>query len=118
MTDLLPLIGGLIIFLGTLFLLLGGLGLFRMPDSYTRIQAGTKATTLGTLLTLLGAAIVMPGWFIKLLLIVVFIMFTNPLSSHFLARAAHRAKLKPEAYSDHLADHLAASLTSEEGEKA
>lgn len=76
---------------GVVFLALGGLGLFRMPDTYTRIQAGTKATTLGTILSLTGAALIMPGWIVKLLLIALFLVFTNPLSSQVLARAAHRA---------------------------
>jgi multicomponent Na+:H+ antiporter subunit G len=104
MTGLLALLGALSLFAGTLFLLLGGLGLLRMPDTYTRIQAGTKATTLGTLLTLLGAALLVPGWSLKLLLIVLFIMFTNPLSSQFLARATHRAGISPVAHADHLAE--------------
>lgn len=84
-------IGAAIMTLGAAFLALGGLGLFRMPDTFTRIQAGTKATTLGTILTLLGAAVLVPAWGIKLLLIALFLMFTNPLSSQVLARAAHRA---------------------------
>jgi multicomponent Na+:H+ antiporter subunit G len=104
MSSLLSLLGALSLFVGTLFLLLGGLGLLRMPDTYTRIQAGTKATTLGTLLTLFGAALLMPGWSLKLLLIVLFVMFTNPLSSQFLARATHRARIAPMAHADHLAE--------------
>ncbi len=104
MTGLVSLLGALLLLTGTLFLLLGGLGLFRMPDTYTRIQAGTKATTLGTLLTLVGVALIVPGWSIKLLLIVLFVMFTNPLSSQFLARAAHRAGVAPVAHADRLAE--------------
>ncbi|SDI84569.1 monovalent cation/H(+) antiporter subunit G [Aliiruegeria lutimaris] len=77
--------------IGTVFLALAGLGLRRMPDTYTRIQAGTKATTLGTILALVGAALIMPEWTVKLALIALFLMFTNPLSSQVLARAAHRA---------------------------
>lgn len=103
---LLTLIGGLGLVGGTLFLFLGGLGLYRMPDTYNRIQAGTKATTLGTLLTLLGAALIMPAWSIKLGLIMIFLMFTNPLSSQVLARAAHRSGVKPtpETRADALAE--------------
>jgi len=88
-------LGALVLLGGTLFLLPGGLGLYRMPDTYNRIQAGTKATTLGTLLTLIGAAILVPGWTVKLLLIMLFLMFTNPLSSQVLARAAHRSGVAP-----------------------
>jgi multicomponent Na+:H+ antiporter subunit G len=90
MEPFLHLIGALLLVAGTLFLLLGGLGMVRMPDIYNRIQAGTKATTLGTLLSLAGTAFLYPEWSLKLLLIGLFLMFTNPLSSQVLARAAHR----------------------------
>ncbi len=91
MGAIVDLIGALILVAGTAFLLLGGLGLTRMPDVFNRIQAGTKATTLGTLLTLLGAGLLRPEWGFKLLLIGLFLLFTNPLSSQVLARAAHRS---------------------------
>ena len=91
MSMVLDLIGGLLLVAGTTFLFLGGLGLMRMPDVFNRIQAGTKATTLGTLLTLAGTACLQPGWILKLLLIGIFLLFTNPLSSQVLARAAHRS---------------------------
>jgi multicomponent Na+:H+ antiporter subunit G len=104
MSEFIALLGAISLFAGTLFLLLGGLGLVRMPDTFTRIQAGTKATTLGTLLTLLGAALIMPFWSIKLLLIMLFVIFTNPLSSQYLARAAHRARIPFRAHTDHLAE--------------
>ena len=90
MGGLIDILGGLLLLGGTLFLLLGGLGLVRMPDAYNRIQAGTKATTLGTLLSLAGVACLHPEWTLKLLLIGIFLLFTNPLSSQVLARAAHR----------------------------
>jgi multicomponent Na+:H+ antiporter subunit G len=97
MTDFLDLIGALLLLAGTAFLLLGGIGLVRMPDVYNRIQAGTKATTLGTLLSLVGVAFLQPEWSLKLLLIGVFLLFTNPLSSQVLARAAHRTGTTPTA---------------------
>jgi multicomponent Na+:H+ antiporter subunit G len=89
--QLLPLLGALLLVAGAAFLLLGGLGVVRMPDVFNRIQAGTKATTLGTLLGLAGMACLRPEWGLKLLLIGLFILFTNPISSQVLARAAHRA---------------------------
>jgi multicomponent Na+:H+ antiporter subunit G len=90
----LDLFGAILLAVGTAFLLLGGLGLVRMPDLYNRIQAGTKATTLGTLLVLAGVACLRPEWAAKLLLIGVFMLFTNPLSSQVLARAAHRSGMQ------------------------
>lgn len=92
MSGLLDLFGALLLLAGTSFLLLGGLGLVRMPDVFNRIQAGTKTTTLGTLLSLLGVAFMHPGWSLKLLLIGLFLLFTNPLSAQVLARAAHRGR--------------------------
>lgn len=111
MGALLDFIGGLFLVAGTTFLFLGSLGLHRMPDIYNRIQAGTKATTLGTLLTLLGAAFIRPEWSLKLLLIGVFLLFTNPLSSQVLARAAHRTGIKPSstARTDQLEDDQVSS---------
>ena len=87
----LELLGAVLLLIGPAFLLFGGLGLVRMPDIFNRIQAGTKTTTLGTLLTLAGAACLQPEWAWKLLLIGVFLLFTNPLSSQVLASTAHRA---------------------------
>ncbi len=90
MDSALTILGGSLMVAGALFLLLGGLGLVRMPDVFNRIQAGTKATTLGTMLTLVGMACLQPDWVLKLLLIGLFILLTNPLSSQVMARAAHR----------------------------
>lgn len=115
MESVLELIGGILLVAGTAFLLFGGLGLLRMPDIYNRIQAGTKATTLGTLLTLAGAACLRPEWGLKLLLIAIFLLFTNPLSSQVLARSAHRsgAEKSPETGVDQLAEDLPKKIMSE-----
>ncbi len=87
-------IGAIILFIGSVFLFLGALGLLRMPDVYNRIQAGTKASTLGTLLSLLGILLLMPGWWGKLIILMIFIVITNPVSSHVLARAAHKMDIE------------------------
>jgi len=55
--------GTVIASIGTLFLFLGNLGVLRLPDVYNRIQAGTKCTTLGALLTIVGVGIMQPDWF-------------------------------------------------------
>jgi len=54
--------GAIITLVGAIFIFLGGLGLVRMPDLFNRIQAGTKASTLGTILSLIGLAMVNEGW--------------------------------------------------------
>jgi len=87
--QILPVIGGLVSIVGAVFLLLAAIGIIRMPDVYNRMQTGTKATTLGSILFLLGIGLAEPSWFGKIILLIVFIVFTNPISSHVLARAAH-----------------------------
>ena len=82
-------IGNLLLIIGSLFLFSAGLGVLRMPDTYNRIQTGTKATTLGTMLVLIGLAFLHPAWTLKLIILIFFVMLTNPVSSHALARAAH-----------------------------
>jgi len=89
----LELFGALLALAGSLFLLLGGLGVLRMPDSYNRLQAGTKASTLGTILTLVGVGLFHPDWLGKLLILAFFVMLTSPISAHALARAAHAIKV-------------------------
>lgn len=83
------LIGSAIVLAGSVFLFSAGLGVLRMPDAYNRIQTGTKASTLGTMLVLLGLAVLHPAWTWKLLMLIFFVLLTNPVSSHALARAAH-----------------------------
>jgi len=85
----LELAGAIITLIGAVVLLIASVGLVRMPDVYNRLQVGTKASTLGTILTLTGILLLIPGWAGKLILLIFFIMMTNPVSSHVLARAAH-----------------------------
>lgn len=99
------LIGSILILAGAFFLFSAGLGLLRMPDAYTRIQAGTKASTLGNLLLLAGLGFYHPDWALKLLVIAYFVMLTNPLSSHALSRAAHAIRTPMAATT--IADALA-----------
>jgi len=86
-------IGSILILLGALFHFSAGLGMLRMPDAYTRMQAGTKASTLGNTLILAGLAFYHPGWTLKLVILIYFVLMTNPVSSHALARAAHRIRI-------------------------
>ena len=89
-------LGYILILAGSLFLFLGALGLFRMPDVYNRLQAGTKATTLGALSAIIGVGMVETDWFLKTLIIAVFILMTNPIGSHSIARAARLSRIAVE----------------------
>lgn len=93
MNELLDIIGAFITLTGSIFLLLGSVGLLRMPDCYNRIQAGTKASTLGTILSFAGILLIMPGWWGKILILMISVIITNPVSSHVLARASYHIKV-------------------------
>ncbi len=66
-----------------------------MPDVYGRIQAGTKAVTLGALSLLVGIGLLHPEWWAKLVCIGGFILFTNPVGSSTIARALYLAGVRP-----------------------
>ncbi|OLL27668.1 cation:proton antiporter [Burkholderia sp. SRS-W-2-2016] len=103
---MLELIGSSFILVGAVFLFSAGLGLLRMPDAYTRIQAGTKASTLGNMLVLIGLAFYHPSWTFRLILLIYFVLVTNPVSSHALSRAAWliRTPMSASTVVDALAD--------------
>ena len=83
--------------IGSLFLLLGSIGLIRFPDFYTRTHAMTKPDTMGLILALTGIAL-LNGWnltSLKLMLVVFFVALANSASTHALGRAALKTGLKP-----------------------
>lgn len=82
---------------GSLFLVISGIGVLRLPDCFARLHAAGLADTLGAVLTVAGLAI-QAGFTlvsVKLVLILVFLLFTSPVASHALANAALRSGLQP-----------------------
>jgi multicomponent Na+:H+ antiporter subunit G len=82
---------------GIFFLLIGSIGIIRLPDFYSRTHATSKSDTLGMILIIVGL-IIFEGLNInsgKLFLILLFILLANPIGAHALARAAMNAGLKP-----------------------
>ncbi len=75
---------------GSFFVIVGGIGLLRLPDFYTRVHAASITDTVGAWLIILGlllqAGLTLVG--IKLILILLFLVLTSPLSSHALTKAA------------------------------
>lgn len=73
---------------GAAWFLLAGLGVARLGDSLARVHAATKATTLGMMLVVLGAALQLPlGDGLRIALAIFLIALTNPLGGHLLGRA-------------------------------
>ncbi len=81
-----------LISLGSFFCLTAVVGILRFPDVFTRFHAGTKCTTAGAVLLLTGVAVYCWTWPVtaKLVLIILFMLMTNPISTHSIARAAYR----------------------------
>lgn len=85
---------------GSIFVLIGALGLLRLPDFYTRLHGAGITDTLGADLILLGL-MVQSGFSlvtIKLFLIGAFLFFTSPTSTHAIANAAFTAGLEPKTF--------------------
>ncbi|WP_226036976.1 monovalent cation/H(+) antiporter subunit G [Aquibacillus saliphilus] len=85
--------------IGTFFIFSSSIGLLRFPDVYTRLHATTKAATLGVSGIMIGAFIflyiehgLVSG---KLILGIIFVLLTAPVSAHMISRAAHRIGVKP-----------------------
>lgn len=78
---------------GSLFALLAALGVLRMPDVFTRMQASTKASTLGLGCLLLGTALQMGEFasFVRVASIGAFVLLTTPVAGHVIARASYLA---------------------------
>jgi len=87
-------IGFFFISMGMAAFVISAIGLLRMPDVYTRMHVGAKAPTVGTLFVVIGAIFIEPTWALKLILLAVFILLTNPLSSSVIARASHKSGMK------------------------
>ncbi len=78
--------------------IIGGIGIHRFPDFYSRLHAAGITDTLCAMLILLGLGL-QAGWSIaafKLALIFLFLFFTSPTASHALANAALHSGLTPK----------------------
>ncbi|MDH7516879.1 MAG: monovalent cation/H(+) antiporter subunit G [Candidatus Thermoplasmatota archaeon] len=92
--------------IGIFFNLLAGIGLLRFPDVYTRLHAGTKCTTFGSIF-IIGSVILigLKSWWgndtngsvlaLHSIFALIAILLTNPVGAHAIARAAHRSGVKP-----------------------
>jgi len=97
----------LFIAIGLTFNLLAVIGLLRFPDVYTRLHAGTKCTTFGSIFLCLAVMIhALRIWYlngepsssimpIHTLIALIAILVTNPTGAHAIARAAHRSGVEP-----------------------
>ena len=96
----------ILLIVGVFFNLIAGIGLLRFPDVYTRLHAGIKCTTFGSIficgsIILLGLKMWFQGISDGSALVIhtagalIAILITNPTGAHAIARAAHRSGVKP-----------------------
>ena len=86
-----------LIVMSAFFLLVGAIGLARLPDFYMRLHAPTKASTLGVGGILVASMLVSAfqgraG--MAELLITLFVFVTAPVSANLMAQAALHLKIK------------------------
>ncbi len=100
------------VIIGTLMNTLSSLGFIRLPDVYNRSHAATKSITLGILFILLGTFIhflfVDDYFSVRLLLGIIFVFLTAPVTGHLIVRSAYRfgVKLSDSSIKDELAEDL------------
>jgi multicomponent K+:H+ antiporter subunit G len=87
---LLELLVSLLVMGGAGFVLIGAIGLTRLPDFFTRLHAPTKATTLGVGCLLLASTLHFSsretGLSLHEVLIALFLFLTAPISAQLLAK--------------------------------
>lgn len=90
-------VGWFFLAIGSAFCVVGGLGLVRMPDFYTRMHAASVTDTVGAGFMLLGMMFVAGVSLVtvKLVIIGFLIFFTSPTATHALAKAALHRGLEP-----------------------
>jgi multicomponent Na+:H+ antiporter subunit G len=90
-------VSAILLLAGSFFLVVGAVGLIRMPDVFTRMHATSVSDTLGAGFLILGL-VVQAGFTlvsVKLLIILAIFFFTSPLATHALARGALAVGVEP-----------------------
>ena len=82
---------------GLFFIVVGSIGVLRFPDVYTRLHAAGMTDTMGAGLVLVGLSFQEGPTLItvRLLMIWAFLLFTSPIATHAVARAALHGKVEP-----------------------
>ena len=87
---------------GSFFSIVGGFGIVRMPEFFSRMHAGGSTDTLGAGLVMTGLMFLVDGIlpFLKLLMILFFLLVTSPTACHALAKSAISQGMNPDLEND------------------
>jgi multicomponent Na+:H+ antiporter subunit G len=102
MTAILELLSGLCLFFGGVLCVTGGVGLLRMPDFFSRVHASGVTETLATPLLLSGLLLQME-WsldMVKVVMILILVLATNPTATHAMAKATLHGGQRPLVFPD------------------
>lgn len=75
----------------------GTVGLFRFPDTYTRLQASSLAGTTATFSVFIAALLYAPdvATALRVILILIFFLVSSPTATHIIARYAWKSGIDP-----------------------
>ena len=92
--------------IGSIFLLIGAIGLLRLGDIFARIHAAGLIDTMGLGFLILGMCIYSGFTLVtaKLIIIAIFMFFASPVSTHALSKAALDGNINPEVDEDQRPD--------------
>lgn len=85
------LIADCFILLGSIFVLIAAVGVYRFDDLYLQLHAATKAGTLGASLILLGVGLQVRNIhaITEIILLIIFVIITNPISAHLIGKVKY-----------------------------
>lgn len=92
----------LFIAVGLFFAFAGTIGVMKMPDTFSRMQASTCVTTLGVIGVSIGALLYAIFFMqssstaVKVVIICLLVMVTNPVGAHAIAKGAYQAGIRPK----------------------
>jgi multicomponent Na+:H+ antiporter subunit G len=90
MDSILQFIAIIAVIIGTFFSVVGILGLIRLPDVYSRLQATGKVAVFGVVLLLVATAAWTPLSWGRAFLLILLLVIAGPVTSHAIGSAAYR----------------------------
>ncbi|AXF54646.1 monovalent cation/H(+) antiporter subunit G [Salicibibacter kimchii] len=111
---------------GSLLSLIGSLGIIRLPDTYSRMHAATKSSTLGVILLILGTFtyfLAEGNFSLQLLITIIFVFLTAPVAAMIISRSAHRngvelwSRTKHDELMESYPEHLEPERDNEKADK-
>ena len=99
---LIRIIADLFLLIGAIFALAGTIGLLKMPDTFSRMQASTCISTMGVIGVAIGALLYAifimnsASTAIKIAVIALLVITINPIGAHAIAKGAYRAGIRPD----------------------